>query len=108
MLPSGWETCLLAKFCQERSAEFLKGRKKKGQTIEINNRKSQTNAIFVEKQFPNLPPNQPTSATQHHDWPLGSVGRYESYALFTFGLIVLEYLSQRLRRGLLPCWDFLQ
>ena len=41
MLPSGWETCLPAKFCQERSAEFLKGRKKEGQTIEINNRKWQ-------------------------------------------------------------------
>ena len=31
----------------------------------------------------------------------GSPSRYESYALFTFGLIVLEYLSQRLRRGFL-------
>lgn len=33
---------------------------------------------------------------------------YESYALFTFGLIVLEYLSQRLRRGMLNAHDMIK
>eukprot|EP00913_Durusdinium_trenchii_P019367 g18207.t1 len=33
---------------------------------------------------------------------------YESYALFTFGLIVLEYLSQRLRRGMMEAQDALK
>ncbi len=126
MLPSGWETCLLARtwsFAERDLGKFWKQGRKKGGKLSKLTAATHKKCFIFAKAVSKLASNfrflfskstdfsnstiLGTHSTSDHDWPLrGLVGRYESYALFTFGLIVLEYLSQRLRRGLLPWWDF--